>query len=331
MYRYPKINTLCLPLLNSCLKSNSGYKTMGKHLIILMGVFFVSLSCLAQHSDDRGRTILLPAYEDSLIHLGNKFINDENELERINANAMFIKTLVSALKVQNSFLYPFDSLKSVTIINSPDNRFRIISWHLQYEDGSYRFYGTVQINTGGGLKMFPLNDYSADIKNPEDTVADGRHWYGAQYYRIVPVYSPKLYYVLLGWKGYTVNSTKKVIEVMSFQDDQPVFGLNIFDGNGKSRKRVVFEYTRQASMLLKYDQDREVIVFDHLSPPDPKLKTQPSTFGPDLSYSGYKFKNGHWAYVEELDMRNLPESHDSQFVDPKKQAQIDKAASRKAN
>src|ERR1022692_294419 len=82
----------------------------------------------AQHSDESGRIKQLRIYEDSLTSLGKQFINKDNDLERKNANYVFIKTLVSALKIPNSFLYPFDSVKSVSIVNSPDNRFRIISW-----------------------------------------------------------------------------------------------------------------------------------------------------------------------------------------------------------
>jgi len=297
-------------------------------LLTLISLFLFS-HCFAQHSDENGRIKQLHIYEDSLTDLGKKFINDDNDLERKNANYAFIKMLVNALKVPNSFLYPFDSLKSVSIINSPDNRFRIISWPIVNQDGSYRFYGTIQINTGGNLKMFPLNDYSPDIKSPEDTVTDNRKWYGAEYYKIVPVYSPKLYYVLIGWKGNTVKSTKKVIEVLSFKDEIPVLGLPVFDGNGKTRKRVVFEYTRQASMLLRYVPEQNLIVFDHLSPPDPKLKNQHDTYGPDLSYDGYRLKNGRWEYIQDLDMRNVPNSQDDQYIDPKKQAEIDRATAKK--
>jgi len=289
------------------------------------------LFVFAQHSDESGRIKQLQNYEDSLSSLGKKMINDDTEMERINSNRAFIKTLVSALKIPNSFLYPFDSVKSVSIINSPDNRFRIISWPIIYDDGSYRFYGTIQINTGGNLKMFPLNDYSPELKNPEDSITDNRKWFGAEYYRIIPVYSPKLYYVLLGWKGNTVKSTKKVIEVLSFKDDKAVLGLPVFEGNGKTRKRVIFEYTRQASMLLRYVPDQNLIVFDHLSPPDPKLKNQRDTYGPDLSYDGYKLKDGKWIYVENLDMRNVPDNHDANYIDPKKQAEIDRANAKKDN
>ena len=281
--------------------------------------FFLCFHCFAQHSDENGRARQLQIYEDSLTSLGKKFVNDDNDLERKNANYLFIKTLVSALKIPNSFLYPFDSVKSVSIINSPDNRFRLITWHIVNADGSYRFYGTVQINTGGNLQMFPLNDYSPILKNPEDSVTDNTKWYGAQYYKIIPVYSPKLYYVLIGWKGNTVKSTKKVIDVISFKDNKVAFGMPIFDGNGKTRKRVIFEYTRQVSMLLRYVPDENLIVFDHLAPPDPKLKNQRDTYGPDLSYDGYRMKNGVWVYVDNLDMRNIPDSHDAEYIDPKKQ------------
>lgn len=280
----------------------------------------------AQHSDESRRIKQLHLYEDSLVDLGKKFVNDENDLERKNANYTFIKTLVSALKIPNSFLFPFDSVKSISIINSPDNRFRILSWHVINSDGSYRFYGTIQLNTGGNLKMYPLEDYSPLLKNPEDSVTDNRKWYGAQYYKIIPVYSPKPYYVLVGWKGNTVESTKKVIDILSFNEGKPEFGMRIFDGNGKTRDRVVFEYTRQASMLLKYVPEQNLIVFDHLAPPDPKLKGKYSTYGPDLTYDGYKLKNGKWVYVENIDMRNVPESRDEEYVDPKKQAALDKAA-----
>jgi hypothetical protein len=177
--------------------------------------------------------------------------------------------------------------------------------------------------------MFPLNDYSPSITNPEDSITDNRRWFGAEYYKIIPVNAVKTYYVLLGWKGNTVKSTKKVIEVLSFKDDKPVLGLPVFDENGKNRKRIVFEYTRQASMLLRYVPEQKLIVFDHLAPPDPKLKNQKDTYGPDLSYDGYKLENGKWIFRENLDMRNVPNAHDEEYVDPKKQAEIDKANAKK--
>jgi hypothetical protein len=301
---------------------------------ILFALLFFSVLpglSFAQHSNESSNEKRLENFEDSLKTLGKHFVNDSDETARNDANYGFIKMLVSALKVPNSFLYPFDSVKSVRIINSPDNRFRIFSWPIQEKDGSYRFYGTIQMNTGGSLLMYPLNDYTPFIKRAEDTVTDNRKWFGAEYYQIIPVYSPGNYYVLLGWKGNNVRTTKKVIEVLSFKDNKPVFGYPAFTGNGKMRKRVVFEYTRQASMLLRFVPDDDLIVFDHLSPPDPKQKNIVEMYGPDLSYDGYKLKDGKWVYVEDLDMRNIPQNRDDQLVDPKKEAAKAKAEAGQAS
>jgi hypothetical protein len=85
-------------------------------------------------------------------------------------------------------------------------------------------------------------------------------------------------------------------------------------------------------MLLHYIPDQNLIVFDHLSPPDPKMKDQKDSYGPDLSYDGYRQKGGRWIYVDNLDMRNEPQSRDNEYyVDPKKQAQADKASAGAGN
>lgn len=260
-------------------------------------------------------------YEDSLKKLGFKFINNENELERKNANYQFIKTLVSALKLPDSYHYTFDSVKTVSIVYAPDNKFRIFSWNVMNQDGSYRFYGTLQMNTSDELKMFPLTDYSPFLKNPEDSILTPKEWLGAEYYKIIKTGNDKPYYVLLGWKGNTVKSTKKVIDVLSFKNNVPVFGLPVFEGGQKTKDRIVFEYNRQASMLLRFVPEKNLIVFDHLAPPDAKMKGDFSLYGPDLTYDGYQLKNGKWVLVQNLDMRNIPQQGDETFVDPKKQIQ----------
>ncbi|WP_345330903.1 hypothetical protein [Mucilaginibacter defluvii] len=294
---------------------------MKKHILALL--FFLQTTAMLMAQDTRSIK-QFNALRDSLTHLGAKFINDPDDMERKNANYQFIRTLVSTLKLPGSFNYSFDSVKSISVLNAPDNRFRIFTWHVINVDGSYRFYGAVQMNTGGALKLFPLEDYSPLLKNPEDSVTDNRKWYGAQYYKIVSVKnSTTPYYVLLGWKGHTVKSTKKVIDAISFnRNGQPLFGADVFVGNGKkTRKRVVFEYSRQASMLLRYVPDDNIIVFDHLSPPDKSSSGKPETFGPDLSYDGYRLSNGKWQFVENLDMRNIATAQDqNEYIDPKKQA-----------
>lgn len=268
-------------------------------------------------------------YQDSLKTLGSIYVNNENDLERKNANYQFIRTFVAALKIPGSYKFGFDSIKTVSTIYSPDNQFRIFTWNVMNEDGSYRYYGTIQLNTNGALKMFPLTDYSPFIKNPEDSTFTAQKWFGAQYYRIIKIGTEKPYYVLLGWKGNTVKTTKKVIEVLSFKNNAPVFGLPVFEEKQKIKNRIVFEYSRQTSMLLKYIADKQLIVFDHLAPRDAKIKADFSFYGPDLTYDGYQLKNEKWFFVQDLDMRNIAEDRDEGYIDPKKQRQDSVTNSRK--
>lgn len=283
-------------------------------LLMLTGV-----RVFAQHSDAMPASKQLRLYEDSLKNLGKTLINNENDVERKNANYRFIKTLVSALKVSGSYNYSFDSVKAFSILKSPDNKFRIFSWHVMNEDGSYRFYGSIQLNSPQ-LKLFPLEDYTAFVKNPADTVTSNRKWFGAQYYTIIPVYDRKPYYLLLGWKGNNIKSTKKVIEVLSFNaENTPVFGADVFAGGEMGgKKRIVFEYTRNASMMMRYVSAKNMIVFDHLAASDAKMKGKNEFYGPDMSYDGLQLKAGKWAYVSDLNLQNIPTGKEDLYNDPRK-------------
>jgi hypothetical protein len=295
-----------------------------KKLFLIFGLLIFTFGSVeAQHSDSNKNKQIITDFQDSLQVLSYKMINDSIEPERYNANYKLIKTLVNALKTPNSFNYSFDSLKTISIQTSPDRLFRIFSWHVMNNDGSYRYYGTIQMNNPDGkLQMFPLVDYTPLIKNVTDTITTNDKWYGAQYYRIISVLNnvKTPYYVLLGWKGNTVNSTKKVIEILYFKDGKAYFGMPVFDGDKEQplKKRTVFEYDRRASMVLNFEPSNNTVVFDHLAPPDPKLKGKFELYGPDLSYDGYRLVNGRWKFVQDLELKNSPSDQDDNFNDPKK-------------
>lgn len=292
--------------------------------IFLSAVFiiFCGFSAAAQHSD-AVKYKLLSGYQDSLQVLGRQMINNETGPERLNAGYAFAKMLVRALKVPRSFNFGFDSLKAITIQNAPDRHFRIFSWHIMFDDGSYRYYGAIQMNNPDGkLQMYGLTDYSPAIKNPADTVTTNDKWYGAQYYSIIPVtFNVRTpYYVLLGWKGNTIKTTKKVIDILWFKAGKPVFGMPVFDGDKDNAhsSRIIFEYSRQASMLLNYRPQEGLIVFDHLAPPDTRMKGKFEAYGPDLSYDGFKLANGRWKLVADIPLKNSPDKSDGSFNDPRK-------------
>ncbi len=67
-------------------------------------------------------------------------------------------------------------------------------------------------------------------------------------------------------------------------------GCRFFDGDKErgGKKRIVFEYNRQVSFMMNYLPKEGMIVFDHLAPPDPKMKENYDMYGPDMSYDGFK-------------------------------------------
>lgn len=261
--------------------------------------------------------------EDSLKSLSYKIINSTDEVVRRNSNNIFIKTLVSALKLPNSFEYNFDSVKSISILKSKDNHFRIFTWHLVTDDGYYRYYGAIQKNNKEKLELYPFFDNSAFILNPEDTVLNKDSWFGAHYYTIIETKKRKSknkQYVLLGWKGNNTKTNMKVIDVLTFDaNGQPIFGAPIFNYKEKVKSRVVFEYAENLSMLLRYLPKKKWIVYDHLAAPNASLQGMYEHYGPDLSYDGLKYRRKKWYLMEMLDIRNEKSEFDKLFNDPREE------------
>jgi hypothetical protein len=294
-----------------------------KKVVLICGLLLFFLTKAEGQPSSNNNPQQLMAFQDSLKAISYKMVNDSIEPERYNASYKLIKTLVTALKTPYSFNFSFDSLKAISIQSSSDKRFRIFSWHVMNNDGSYRYYGTIQMNKPDGkLELFPLIDYTPVFKNASDSTTTNDRWFGAQYYKIISVSNnvPIPYYVLLGWKGNTVKSTKKIIEILYFKDGKAHFGMPVFDGDPDNlgKKRIIFEYDRRASMFLNYESTINTIVFDHLAPPDPKLKGKFELYGPDFSYDGFKLVNGRWKFVPDLELKNNPTDQDDNFNDPKK-------------
>lgn len=171
-------------------------------------------------------------YEDSLKSVADSMLDSRDEMVRQSSCYAFIKMMVRALKTPNSFYYQFDSLTRISILQPEDSRFRIMTWGLRYDNGTFRYYGTIQINDPKGLKLIPLFDYSSFIQKPTDTITSADRWIGAIYYRLIPIKtsSGKTYYTLFGWDGNNSSSNIKLVEFLSFNSkSQPVFGAALFD------------------------------------------------------------------------------------------------------
>lgn len=241
----------------------------------------------------------MQVWQDSLSQLGQKVFAQTAEVERIESNFLFVKTLVSALKETNSYYYDFDKLNMISAVRSPDDNFRIFTWNVPLQDGSYLYYGSIQFKSGT-LKLIPLLDKTFEISEVHTNVLDNKQWYGAQYYGIVP-FRPNQY-LLLGWKGHDVLVSQKVIEVMTIDTKGNLkLGATIFADN-QSISRKIFSYAKQATMLLRYNKNESRIEFDHLVPLEGGKKDQNI---PDLSHDAYMLRKSDLALQKNITILNF--------------------------
>lgn len=283
---------------------------------IFLIIALLGLNARAQQSNQK-----LYSLQDTLKKISAATVNETNDAKKTEINARFVKTLVEALKIPNSYTFPFDSLRNVSVVKSPDQAFRILSWYVQQGNGTYRYYGAIQMNTGNGpLKLFPLIDQTENISDT-NSITDNQKWFGARYYEIVPVTSGNRlpYYVLLGWKGNTPETTKKVIEILTFDKEKVAFGAPLFDGKDlKGKNRVIFEYTKANAMTLKTDKKAGMIVFDHLAPFDPEMVGKFEYYGSDGTFDGFKVIGGRLRLQENVELNNDPSQSDELYADPAK-------------
>jgi hypothetical protein len=267
--------------------------------------FFISLSAAPQMIN-RADYKLLQKKEDSLKTLGETIIQGINPSDRLKADSLFTKILVRSLKINHSFYFPFDSLDAISKLYAPDSSFRIYTWQMVINDNVIRQHGAIQMKTAdGSLQLFPLIDKSDITNNMADTIANNYGWIGAVYYKIILTQQQgKPVYTLLGYDENNIRSNKKLIEILTFQNALPVFGSRLFSivsGYGYNNKmaRFIIEYKKQASPRLTFDNDMNMIIFEHLvsesNQPDKKW-----TLIGDGDYEGFKWMDGKWVYVNKI-------------------------------
>jgi hypothetical protein len=254
--------------------------------------------------------------EDSLKAFSLQLIQGRTATDRFTADSQFTKMFVRALKIKNSFYYPFESLVTISKLVPEDSSFKIFTWQMVVNDYITRQHGAIQMRTAdGSLKLFPLIDKSDVTQNPEDTIGNNFGWMGAVYYKLIETHSfGKDYYTLLGYDENNINSNKKVIEILTFNDGEPMFGGSYFSFQDNSvikkyRARYIMEYKKNASPRLTYDPDQDMIIYEHLisETGEPQKKY---TYIPDGDYEGLKWRDGKWVHIEKVFTQKTPEGQE---------------------
>ena len=267
-------------------------KTKGIFLILIM-----AFQLNAQEGSILGqREVIL----DSLL---NDLRAASDDSEKRSKNEIFKEELKSALSEPSAIDYNFQRLITVGIIDSPDKKVRIVNWNVEKEDFSHEYHCFVLYNDTKKkeVRLIELRDISFGMPSQPKDVIDADNWYGALYYKIIPVQKgSRTMYTLLGWDHNSSLSQLKLIDVMYFTSSTAKFGNPIFKVGKETKNRVFFEHSKKTSMFLNYEVSRERIMMDHLSPESPALKNFRSYYVPDMSYDAFVFEKKKWVLKEDV-------------------------------
>ena len=308
---------------------------------VLAVLFIVPKSVLAQDKDVMG------AYQRELSGLFSKVFTAQTDNERYNANEQVVQLFANALEQENAFYWKFDFGRQVSILTSSDRKFRVITWPVVRDNGEYECFGFVQSynEKTEEFDVWVLNDKSDEIMNAEESVLGPDNWFGTVYQELIETkFDGKEYYTLIGWSGVNNLVQRKVIEPICFRSNtsKPQFGQALFRRE-KNLRRVVFEYSRNAMVNVRYDDQftrtvvnkkvkgkkgrimnvqeahdtkGKMIIFDELAPMLPGMEGLYHTYVPTGTELAYIFREGKWELNNKAQGRSSDKSANKTYDKP---------------
>ena len=256
---------------------------------------------------------VIKEYEDTLLILSNNIMYGGTLEIREKANIGFVSEFKEVMKFKESYVYPFDSLKTISRLNPDDNSFRLFNWILPQGNGTNKYFAFIILpNSDKDYNhIIELKHTETNLFNFETTIYNNENWYGSLYYKIIsPKKKNNQHYTLLAWNGNNPESIVKIIDVLEIKKQKVTFGKDIFVKGEDTTKRIVVEYNRNTSASVNFDADKNRIILDHLVPLKENQEGFNQFYVPDGSYDCFLYKNGKWIFKEDVDVRtnkSLPE------------------------
>jgi len=265
----------------------------------------------------------------------NTFFNRDEKI-RFESNKEFIALWDGIINDPEILNYSFDSLKEVSFLSPEDKSFKLITWNIYKNDETQIYFGYLLVKHVTKIKRgvfkhekrivytpYKLLDRSSTVRSAENHISGCDKWFGMLYYEMIDCGN---FYTLLGYDPNDKLVRRKFVDVLYFKSNgKPVFGKDVFKFPRKNPKRLMFEYSSEVVMSLKYNENRQQIVFNHLASNQEGnlLEGQVQYYGPDGSYDALELRKGKWNLIEDVDARNERSVNDNpKKPDPKKQIPI---------
>ncbi len=254
--------------------------------------FVISLSTLhTLSSQDHGGLDSLQFWGDAMISLKSASHRKYAESEFIN---LFNRNIQSIDDSASLNFHP-----SVVHLTTPDGKYKIYSWQLEYNPGEYTYYSCILPSKG---KVLLMKSTPRNLKRINYEEFSDKNWYGALYYHVFPGDFGGSY-LLLGFSLSNDGSKHRIIEPLHFIDGKPIFGAPLFkkkmDDEIVTVNRLVLSYSSSANAVFEFDPITKQIMQDHITSfTDPKSGEQLEV--PDGTYEAYEWKDGLYEHIPYL-------------------------------
>lgn len=214
------------------------------------------------------------------------------------------------------FLHEF-TVKKMGILKSPDKKFMMFNWNLPLDDGGSEFFCFVVLPKEERNKVVELETYTREPKKIETRYLEPESWYGALYYDIIPVKKgKKTSYTLLGYSPSEKFITTKYIDVLTIKNDEVQLGAPVFKTEKGTKKRLIFKYSSEVSMTIRYQESSNRIIIDHLVPRLEGMSGNYQFYGPDGTFDSYVLVKNVWEFRGDVEYKSDTKSN-KRYKDPR--------------
>ena len=258
-------------------------------LILLITSFFSVSLAHSQNYD-------MIQFEDSLASFLDGIVSSSSDEDKLMYSYKLEQLMNSSLTNSAVFEHDFSGIKKMAILKPEDKAFMIFNWNIPLNNGVNQFkaYLVLPID-GSNNRVEEFRIPTRKEKKLESRYLDLDKWYGCLYYDIIPVKKGKTkIYTLLGFSPEKKALTKKYIDVLTIRNDQPRLGEAIFEGDKGLKKRVIFEFSAEVSMTVRYQKGSDRIILDHLTPRSPEMEGNFQFYGPDGTFDAYELEKDTW-------------------------------------
>ncbi len=255
--------------------------------------------------------------EDSLIVLLGGIAKSSEDVEKKELSDRIDALLQNSLSNPEMFTHDFNRVKKMAILKPEDDSFRLFNWNIPLNNGVNEFRCYIITPAEDMNMVHELTKPKRPDKKLDSRYLELDRWYGCLYYDIVPIKKgKKTYYTLLGYSPDRKAATKKYIDVLTINNGRPRLGAPIFKSEKGMKKRVIFEFSAEVSMTVRWQEETKRIILDHLEPRSPEMQGNYQFYGPDGTFDAYILMKDTWELQKGVDFRSIEKS-DKTYRDPR--------------